>query len=228
MPATGRLPLALVECKVLQSKIFFSNCATVKNIFVLLRSQTIKTYTIMKRIFLLLMAVVPLFAYSQDAKEATKFEVFSSKTGSIMKYIDTNMPALPLNWGSLQTSVRTVMSDQGVAYFYRIERAEMQSLPARTAMIEYSDLVEINKALGKLVASVSADLQSNPDYLENKFITEDGFQIGYYVSSGKANWYMKLEKYTSSTVFVKNSDVLISAFSGAQQKIEELKAQQGN
>lgn len=33
-------------------------------------------------------------------------------------------------------------------------------------MIEYSDLVEINKALAKLVAEADTDCSANPDYLE--------------------------------------------------------------
>lgn len=48
-------------------------------------------------------------------------------------------------------------------------------------------------------------------------------EIGYYVSNGKANWYMKLERYSSSTVFVKNAESLTTNFQDAQKKIEELK-----
>ena len=50
-----------------------------------------------------------------------------------------------------------------------------------------------------------------------------GNEIGYYVSNGKANWYMKLERYSSSTVFVKNAESLTTNFQDAQKKIEELK-----
>ena len=94
-------------------------------------------------------------------------------------------------------------------------------------MIEYSDLVEVNKALAKLVGEVDADCNANPDYLENKFVTDDGFEVGYYVSKGKANWYLKLERYESSTVFVKNAEELTSNFTAAQKKIEELRVQYG-
>ena len=92
-------------------------------------------------------------------------------------------------------------------------------------MIEYSDLVEINKALDKLCASVETDIAANPDYLENKFRTVDGFEVGYYINKAKASWFMKLERYTSSTVFVKNQETLVDAFKNAQAKIEELKSQ---
>lgn len=94
-------------------------------------------------------------------------------------------------------------------------------------MIEYSDLVEINKALAKLVGEVDADCAANPDYLENKFVTDDGFEIGYYVSKGKASWYLKLERYSNSTVFIKNASELTNNFTAAQKKIEELRAQYG-
>lgn len=109
----------------------------------------------------------------------------------------------------------------------RIEERETSRSVAHIAMIEYSDLVEINKALTKLVSEVEADCAANPDYLENRFITEDGFQIGYYVSKGKASWYLKLERYSSSTVFIKNAEALTSNFPAAQKKIEELKASNG-
>ena len=93
-------------------------------------------------------------------------------------------------------------------------------------MIEYSDLVEINKALTKLLSEVDADCESNPDYLENRFITDDGFRIGYYIENGKANWFVRLERYSKSTVFVKK-EILAENFPAAQKKIEELKATNG-
>lgn len=47
--------------------------------------------------------------------------------------------------------------------------------------------IHIHK-LAKLVAEADTDCSANPDYLENRFVTNDGFEIGYYVSKGKANW----------------------------------------
>ena len=170
---------------------------------------------------------MPVFCYSQNntdiIKQQTKFEVFTSKTGSITKFIDTNMPDIPISLYHLETGIRTILGEPENAYFYRIEKEETSQSLGRIAMIEYSDLVEINKALDRLVNEVEPDIQRNPDYLENKFITDDGFQIGYFISKGKATWYMKLEKYSSSTVLVKNQDTLVSAFKNAQLKIEELK-----
>lgn len=157
-------------------------------------------------------------------KELTKFETFSSKTGSIVKFVDVKMPNMSKSFmGSLETGIRTIIRQPESAYFYRIEEPETQRSISHIAMIEYSDLVEINKAITRLTAEVDNDCQSNPDYLENKFRTEDGFEVGYYVSKGKASWFLKLERYSSSTVFIKNKEELVTAFSNAQHKIEELK-----
>lgn len=181
-------------------------------------------------LFLLSMTCIVSFAQSSNdaAKKMTKFEVFSSKTGRITKFVDVNMPGISRSfYGSLETGIRTIMGIEHNAYFYRIEEPETDRSVAHIAMIEYTDLVEINKALSKLVSEVDGDCSANPDYLENKFVTDDGFQIGYYVSKGKATWYLKLERYSNSTVFVKNAEELTTNFTAAQKKIEELKAKYG-
>ena len=184
----------------------------------------------MKKVFVILALMMPmvLFAQNDVEKKLTKFEQFTSKTGRISKFVDVKTPNIPESFmGSLDTSIRTLMGEESNSYFYRIEERETSRSVAHIAMIEYSDLVEINKALTKLVGEVEADCTANPDYLENRFITEDGFQIGYYVSKGKASWYLKLERYSSSTVFIKNAEALTSNFPAAQKKIEELKASNG-
>lgn len=182
----------------------------------------------MRKILFVFAMMLSLASFAQSEtteNKLTKFEQFTSKTGRISKFVDVKMPNLPLSFmGSVQASIRTVMGEDENHYFYRIEEAETSRSIAHIAMIEYSDLVEINKALNKLVSEVESDCAANPDYLENRFITEDGFQIGYYVSKGKASWYLKLERYKSSTVFIKNAEVLTTNFPAAQQKIEELKA----
>jgi len=75
-----------------------------------------------------------------------------------------------------------------------------------------------------LKAEFSTDQASNPDYLENKFVTDDGFQLGYYLSSGKIKWYLVLEKYGSgNTIFINDVTTIETAFIGAKDKIESLK-----
>ena len=182
----------------------------------------------MKKILLLLalFSTTITFAQRNDKgdKQLTKFEQISSQTGKIVKFQDVKMPGIALSFGGvLKASVRLVMGEDD-AFFYRIEKPETSSSLGKIAMIEYSDLVEINKALETLSSAVDSDIAANPDYLENKFRTEDGFEVGYYVSNGKANWFISLERYSSSTVFPKSKEEVINAFSEAQKKIEELKS----
>jgi hypothetical protein len=177
----------------------------------------------MRKVLLALAMMMPLVSFAQDdsEKQQTKFEQLASKTGKISKFVDVKMPRLSY----LETSIRTVLGEQENQYFYRIEKPETSTTNSRIAMIEYSDLVEINKALTKLLSEVDADCESNPDYLENRFITDDGFRIGYYVDNGKANWFIRLERYGKSTVFIKK-EVLAENFPQAQKKIEELKGKE--
>ena len=173
-----------------------------------------------KILFILLFTPLVTFAQNETNKPQTKFEQLASKTGRILKFVDVKMPP---RLSYLECNIRIIMDEQLNRYFFRIEKPETPSSLEKIAMIEYSDLVEINKALKKLLSEVENDCASNPDYLENKFITEDGFRIGYYVDNGKANWFIKIEPYGESTVFIKK-EVLAEQFPAAQRKIEELKA----
>jgi hypothetical protein len=167
-------------------------------------------------------------AFSQDVKKdaqktETKMDAFASKTGIIVKFIDTNLPNLKLAFGSVaETRVRKIISGSDVKYFYQIENQGKYS--SNIASIEYIDLLEVIKAVKTLKTDVDKDISLNPDYLENKFTTVDGFQVGYYISKGKANWYLRLEKYGSdNTVFIKDGNDIETAFTDAKNKIEELK-----
>ena len=46
-----------------------------------------------------LMMTLTAFPQSGESKQLTKFEEFSSKTGSIIKFVDFSLPKLSLSWG---------------------------------------------------------------------------------------------------------------------------------
>lgn len=165
--------------------------------------------------------------YAQDVKNEletvkTKMDVFASKTGAITKFVDTELPTLKTSYGGVETRIRKVSNGVTSAFFYQIEKEGKYS--SNTASIEYSDLLEVLKALKALKAEVGNDVAANPDYLENKFITVDGFQVGYFISDAKTSWYIKLEKYGSeNTIFINNFDTIERAFTDAKNKIDDLK-----
>jgi hypothetical protein len=183
----------------------------------------------MKNLFLLLSIVLltsNLFA--QDAKdvkeESTKMDAFASKTGTIIKYIDYSLPDLKLTYGIAETKIRKFISGPDIGYFYQISNEGKYD--TKTASIAYEDLLEVIKAIEPLKNESVSDLALNPDYLENKFVTDDGFKLGYYVSKGKLAWYLVLERYGSgNTIFVNDLLVIETSFNSAKQKIEELQNQ---
>jgi hypothetical protein len=165
--------------------------------------------------------------FAQEVKKETeivktKMDLFSSKTGTITKFVDTNLPNLKTAYGGAETKIRKIINGVTSAYFFQITNKGKYG--SSTASIEYSDLIEVLKALKALQPEVEKDIATNPNYLENKFVTVDGFQVGYYVSGGKAVWYLKLEKYGSdNTVFIDNGATIETAFTEAKNKIDELK-----
>jgi len=147
---------------------------------------------------------------------------FTSRTGAFSKFVDSRLPNLKCNYASPETRVRKIIAGTESVYFFQIVSKGQYS--NTTASIEYSDLLEIIRALKELQGEVDKDVAAAPDYLENKFVTTDGFQIGYYVDKGKAKWYMKLEKIGSdNTLFVDEVSKLEQAFNEARAKIEELR-----
>ncbi|WP_405570169.1 hypothetical protein [Winogradskyella sp. Asnod2-B02-A] len=168
-----------------------------------------------------------LTMYAQEAKKdsetvKTKMDVFASKTGIITKFTDYNLTGIKSSYGvKTETRIRKINSGDLEGYFYQIEKPGKYS--KSTASIAYLDLVELIKALESLKVQEEADVIMNPDYLENKFVTEDGFQVGYYVSKGKSTWYLILEKYGSDkTLFLKDAEIIKASFIEAKEKIDGL------
>lgn len=175
-------------------------------------------------IFMLCSTLVSV-SYSQDNKATesqSKIDLFTSKTGSMIKYQDFSLSGLPLLYGtSAETKVRKIESSGQIGFFLQISNEGKYG--DKSASIAYEDVLEMVKALEALKAESATDLQKNPEYLENKFVTDDGFQLGYYCSKGKLQWYLVLEKYGSgNTIFPRQLSSIESLLSEAKSKIESL------
>lgn len=169
-------------------------------------------------VFLLICTIV----FAQE-KDVSKMEKFASRTGQIIKFSDYSLSDLKSRYTSLETKIRKVEAGGEVKYFYQIIKED--EYDNKSASIAYEDLLEILKALDNLNKNSKNDAQSNADYLENKFVTEDGFQVGYYVKNGSVNWYLTLEKYGSgNTVFIPKYSSILNSFKKAKDKIESLKS----
>jgi hypothetical protein len=179
----------------------------------------------MKKLLTVVIALITMVSVNAQEKTQetvkTKMDVFLSKTGTIIKYVDYPADAIKASYSVPTTRIRKISNGVASSYFYQISKEGKYS--TSTASIEYTDLVEIVKAIKTLKAESTTDVTS-PNYLENKFISTDGFQLGYYVSTGKLAWYIKLEKYGSdNTLFIDDVSQIENAFTNAKTKIEELK-----
>lgn len=182
----------------------------------------------MKYLFILFLSTtLNFYSFSQADKAnfekiPTKIDGFLSKKGSIIRYIDYKLNDLKGTYGIAETRVRHFTSSTNPAFFLQISQAGKYS--TSTASIDYNDLLEVIKAFYVLKEDVTKDLSLNPDYLENKFVGNDDFQLGYFVNKDDGSWYLKLERFgTENTFFFKNGNDIEALFLQAKQKIEDLK-----
>ncbi|MDW3651878.1 MAG: hypothetical protein R8P61_32680 [Bacteroidia bacterium] len=182
----------------------------------------------MKQTFSLIIILIScLVSFSQDQKTAppdpetqSKMEAFASGTGEIMKFTDTELSKLSLLYGVADTKVREIKRGGQTMYFYQISKADKYS--THIASIAYEDLLEVIKAMEALVEESAKDATSTK-YIENKFVTDDGFQVGYFVSKGKLSWYLKLKRYGKNTLFLKNLESIQLSFNQAKNVIDQMK-----
>ena len=179
-----------------------------------------------KIVYLIIILTSSLNAFSQnkdtEKTQISKMDKFTSKTGSIIKYIDYSLANIKGVYSVSETKVRKIISGESVGYFFQISKEGKYD--TKNASIEYYDLLEVIKAIGKLKQESVEDIIYEGNYLENKFVTDDGFQIGYYISNEKINWYIKLEKYGSgNTIFIRDPLEIETILIDAKNKVDTLK-----
>ena len=101
--------------------------------------------------------------------------------------------------------------------------SKKEKYSTKSAAIAEDDLQDVMEALENLIVKSQSET-STADYLENKFTTEDGFQLGYGGSDmNNLLWFMTLEKYGESTILFKSVDSIKAALDSGMNKIKELK-----
>lgn len=177
----------------------------------------------MKRIIIILVVVLANNLALGQAKEskASKMLDFVSRKGVIMKFEDFQLPKLKSTYGICEVKIRKIVSGEKVKYFLQISKKGKYN--SVTTSIANEDIIEIEKALAALQIQGANDISTNADYLENRFISDDEFELGYYVAKNKITWYMKLENGNDGTVFLKSNEVIASTLKIAKEKIALLK-----
>lgn len=171
-----------------------------------------------KLVVALLLLGMLITGLTAEEKQLTKVEQFLSRTGKIVRVNDYSLGRI---YSSTEVSARKIESEGEVLYACVIEKSGEYG--NATAFIEESDLDEIIAAL-KILKQQSVEDEGKTHYIENKFITDDGFRIGYYTTKGKIQWFMKLERYASRSTIWPDLDKIESYLSQAKQKITEIKS----
>lgn len=175
-------------------------------------------------LFLSFIYLQPTSGIAQEVAQqpATKLDKFISKSGVIIKFEDYSLPRMSQQFGLFAESrVRKVYAGDDVKLFYQITNESKYG--TKVASVAQEDFEGLQKAFLTLKSQLASDLKSPADYLENKYVTADGVQLGYLINKGKETWYMQLEKYGSSSIFLKSAESIEGSFSQASIRFAELK-----
>ncbi|MBK6915299.1 MAG: hypothetical protein IPH11_17150 [Ignavibacteriales bacterium] len=154
-------------------------------------------------------------------KEESKFNQLASKTGTIIKFIDYKLSRLEfIGGGSANSTVRKLIINNEPHYFYYIS---IHSRWGNDVALTYDDFLALSEAMEKLKKDSAQDLALHLYYLENKFITEDGFELGYSIDSDKLTWYLVDNRFTSKNILLlSNLEILENSMKLAEQKFKIL------
>lgn len=177
----------------------------------------------MKRTLFVLILILSFLTATGQAnpkKELTEFEKFSSQGGTLVKQTDWALPRLQLTYGTVEARIREIKAGTETRYYYQIIKEDKYT--NRACSINKQDLEEVLKAFAILKVEATKDVESVA-YTENRFITKDGSQIGYYISKGVAKWYIKLTRYMGKdTIFFKSGEDIEAAFKAAKERVEQI------
>ena len=149
------------------------------------------------------------------------------------------------DYSYINTFVRKVDVSDGVQYFFVLKAISKDThtaiMSSFVTLISYEDLKKINSALKLLLEKEENDWKSGIAeivYVENKFVTESGFGIGYCIDNGRLEWFLETDDFgaingwnlkdrvnrvTDNKAFsINNGNNLENSFGKAQAKIESL------
>lgn len=185
----------------------------------------------MKKIIVLMMlAIIPMSIIAADGNEKkdsipsnTKYGALFLQRGRLKKFEDFKIEKISLRPYGMPIKIKVHFRK----FYHKLKNSYYLILEAgdEKAYIEYSDLVEINKAIIKLKSEVENDCLKKPEYLENQYVTVDDFAIGYWVKKklGKyePTWYLDFNR-TSIIYDSIDIEVVSKMFLDKQAQIEKM------
>ena len=117
------------------------------------------------------------------------YDNYIKQKGLRIKFVDKQLSKIHYGISTsskLTCNLRTLIDKDGNKYFVVLSDGVNRNI------IEYSDLISINNELDKLLKEFAIDSTQNPDYLENMYISNDRFMVGYYIEGKKNKWLIRL------------------------------------
>lgn len=195
--------------------------------------------------YLITVLVIITLGFPQEETSTTKTDKFKSRLSGLMRIEDYYLPDLIGLNDTLECNIRkTQISGDTKYYFQIVKKGKYDNKTATISETDLREIIEVIQVLNeksnsertltkkerqKAIDRISKDsldlsIPYLPYYLENKYMVEDGFQIGYGSQIG-ITWFVKLERYGSNNIVVfADYNYLKESFEQALQKIEELKA----
>jgi len=180
----------------------------------------------MKRVVLLIVLITGIIfvAFTQDnVKKDSSYDTFISQSGVMLKLQDFKLsPMEGIGYFTYDNRIRILLSGDIKKYYHQITKTLKNA--EIVGSIEYKELLEMINALKLLQTQFNEDITKSIEYLENKYITNDGIQVGYYILETNKEWFIKLDKYkTDSLIFFKDGKDIFNGFQEAIKKIDEMK-----
>jgi len=173
-----------------------------------------------KTLILLSLLLFTLSLVAQNTnKVESKLNDITSQRGVMIKFREYSMPLLNLQYGERAVfKIRKFVQKENDVFFLNIKNGSASSA------IPEEDLIAIIEAIKTLKLSLESDSLGSKEYLENKYITNEGIQIGYYVKGSRVSWFFKLGGYGSNnTLLIKKFSDLESLLNDVNTKIQEIK-----
>ena len=175
----------------------------------------------------LILFLLPLLLLSQE-KSLSKMDKFLESSGNILRLENYSIEGLmSAREDFIEAKIRRATSGNESQYFLLLSNESGGKYSkTRIASIAEEDLNKLLSSMNTLKQQAKSE-PGNISYVENKFITDDGFQVGYFTQEDDKItilWFITLERYGDATFLFRDSTGLEATFNEAQAKIKEVRA----
>ncbi|GAB3799340.1 hypothetical protein GCM10028819_22450 [Spirosoma humi] len=131
--------------------------------------------------------------------------------------------------GVMEAKVRKATIATDTKFYYSLQKE--RQLSSMNWFIEYTDLLEMIKAVAVLKPGFAEAVNEKAFYKANYFATKDKFKVGYFIEDNKAQWFITADRNINAPykaaglVLLKDISLLEKSLSEGKQKIEELMKQ---